>query len=187
MQKKTVTVLAPASFRELEEMLEQAVLHTRGPVAVRYPRGGQGRYTAGWNRRDEAVLREGNDVTVVSYGVLINEALDAADRAAEQGISPEVIKLNTLAPLMAEPVVESVRKTRRLVVVEDCVATGSIGQQLCAALAQAGVAPETVRLCNTGDRFIPHGSVAELRRSLGIDSGGIFQTITEVCHGKSQT
>ena len=182
-----MTVLAPASFRELEEMLEQAVLHTRGPVAVRYPRGGQGRYTAGWNRRDEAVLREGNDVTVVSYGVLINEALDAADRAAEQGISPEVIKLNTLAPLMAEPVVESVRKTRRLMVVEDCVATGSIGQQLCAALAQAGVAPETVRLCNTGDRFIPHGSVAELRRSLGIDSGGIFQTITEVCHGKSQT
>ena len=182
-----MTVLAPASFRELEEMLEQAVLHTRGPVAVRYPRGGQGRYTAGWNRRDEAVLREGNDVTVVSYGVLINEALDAADRAAEQGISPEVIKLNTLAPLMAEPVVESVRKTRRLVVVEDCVATGAIGQQLCAALAQAGVAPETVRLCNTGDRFISHGSVAELRRSLGIDSGGIFQTITEVCHGKSQT
>ena len=181
-----MTVLAPASFRELEEMLEQAVLHTEGPVAVRYSRGGQGRYTDGWNRRDEAILRRGRDVTLVSYGVLINEALDAADRAEALGISAEVIKLNTLAPLMAEGVAQSVRRTRRLVVAEECVATGSVGQQLCAALTLAGAAPEAVGLCNTGDRFVPHGAVEQLRRSIGIDADGILRTIVEVCHGKGE-
>ena len=140
----------------------------------------------GWNRRDEAILRRGRDVTLVSYGVLINEALDAADRAEALGISAEVIKLNTLAPLMAEGVAQSVRRTRRLVVAEECVATGSVGQQLCAALTLAGAAPEAVGLCNTGDRFVPHGAVEQLRRSIGIDADGILRTIVEVCHGKGE-
>ena len=181
-----MTVLAPASFQELSEMLEEAVLSVEGPVAVRYPRGGQGQYTDGWNHRAALRLREGADVTLVSYGVLINEALAAAERLAAAGIRAEVLKLNQIAPLPAAEVAESVRKTGRLVAVEDCLAAGSVGQRLAAALEGAGV-PARVRLLNTGDRFVPHGSVAQLRRMLDIDAQGIFETVCEVCHGQDKT
>ena len=72
----------------------------------------------------------------------------------------------------------------RLVVVEDCLPAGSAGQQLSAALEAAQV-PAQVRLLNTGDRFIPHGTIAQLRRSLGIDAQGIYETVCEVCHGQN--
>ena len=181
------TVLAPASFAELESMLRQAVLYTEGPVAVRYPRGGQGEYKEDWNCEDSLRLRKGKDVTLVTYGTLINEALEAVRLLEAAGMDPELLKLNTLAPLVAEPVLWSVRKTGRLVVVEDCFAVGSIGQQLCAALARGGVSPKAVRLLNCGDSFVPQGTVAQLRQALKLDGRGIYETVCEVCNGQRET
>ena len=178
-----MTVLAPSSFRELQEMLEQGALYTEGPVAVRYPRGAEGHYTDGWNQRDDAVLSRGDDVTIVSYGILINEVLAAAELLRKTGLTADVVKLNTLAPLSVESVAESVSRTGRLVVVEDCFPTGSVGQQLLAALASRGISPGAVRLCSTGDRFIAQGSVEQLRSRLGIDGKGIAETVQEVCRG----
>ena len=182
-----ITVLAPASFAELEAMLRQAVLYTEGPVAVRYPRGGQGAYKEEWNCEDSLRLRKGKDVTIVTYGTLINEALEAVGLLEAAGIDAELLKLNTLAPLVAEPVLWSVRKTGKLVVVEDCFAVGSIGQQLCAALARSGVALRAVRLLNCGDSFVPQGTVAQLRQALKLDGQGIYETVCEVCDGQSET
>ncbi len=179
-----MTIFAPASFLELSEMLEEAVFSVDGPVAVRYPRGCQGAYMGGWNHLPAVRLREGTDVTLVSYGTLVNETLAAAERLAEQGIRAEVLKLNQIAPLPRCEVEASVRSTGRLVVVEDCLPAGSAGQQLSAALEAAQV-PAQVRLLNTGDRFIPHGTIAQLRRSLGIDAQGIYETVCEVCHGQN--
>ena len=164
-------------------MLEQAALFTDGPVAVRYPRGGQGRYAQGWNQRDDVMLAQGKDVTIVSYGVLINEVLDAQDLLEKDGVTADIVKLNTLAPLSIETIAESVKRTGRLVVVEDCFATGCIGQQILAALAQREIVPGAVRLCNTGDRFIAQGSVEQLRSRLKIDGKGIAETVREVCRG----
>ena len=182
-QIPNMTLLAPSSFYELEEMLEQAVLETEGPVAVRYPRGGQGAYRDHWNRRDEAVLRIGTDATVVTYGILINQALEAGERLERMGYDPEILKLNTLAPLMWEAVGESVRKTRRLVVIEDCLDTGSIGRQLCARLLEHGICPDRVILRNTGDQYTPQGTVEQLWHSLGLDADGICRWVCEVCDG----
>ena len=179
-----MTVLSPASFHELRDMLRQAVLEYSGPVAVRYPRGGEGAYRVGWSGQAADRLRAGKDITVVTYGVLINEAEQAGGRLqTENGISVDLIKLNCIAPLPVELVRESVRKTGRLLVVEDCFAAGSVGQKLSAALAQAGIVAE-IRLLSLGQRFVPQGTVPQLLRRLGLDAQGIYETGLEVCHGK---
>ncbi len=178
-------VYSPASFAELRAMLRQAVLSDRGPVALRYPRGGEGRYQGDWNGEDSVILRRGEDVTLVSYGTIINEVLSAAD--GMETISPEIIKLNLLSPLRLDQVVESVRKTGRLVVVEECFAAGSVGRSICAALEQAGVLPEKVVLRSCGEDIVHHGSVKELYHGLGLDAQGIKQCVSEVCHGESKT
>ncbi|MDR2615932.1 MAG: 1-deoxy-D-xylulose-5-phosphate synthase, partial [Oscillospiraceae bacterium] len=71
-------IYAPASLAELRDMLTQAVIFDRGPVAVRYPKGAEGAYRGGGSAPSKR-LREGNGVTLVTYGVMVNQALAAAD------------------------------------------------------------------------------------------------------------
>jgi len=177
-----MTVLCPAGFDELRTMLRTAAAMD-GPVAVRYPRGGEGRAFPPWDGTPAAELRQGTDVTLVSYGILINELLDAADLLAERGISAEVVKLHRIAPLEPEAVLASVGKTGRLLVLEDCYETGSIGQQLAAALARRGIAPRTLILKNLQGSFAPQGTVQELRRVLGLDAGAVADAVVQAVKG----
>lgn len=160
-------------------MLERAVLEVEGPVAVRYPRGGEGGFSQNCGDGPDAVLREGRDITLVSYGTMIQEVLTAARMLRENGLEAEVVKLNVITPLKAETVLRSVKKTGALLVAEDCVPSGSVGERLAQSLEQAGI-PAKVALCNTGDRFTPHGSVSQLRHMLGLDGEGLYQSAMEV-------
>ena len=81
------------------------------------------------------VAREGSDVTIVSYSRGMAYALDAAKRLAEEGIEAEVIDLRTLRPLDLETVVASVKKTNRIVTVEEGWPICSVGSEICARVA----------------------------------------------------
>lgn len=83
-----------------------------------------------------AISRVGSDVTVVSYGAMLYEALDAANKAGEQGVSVEVIDLRTLWPLDVDTVAESVRKTGRLIVVHEAPRTGGLGAEIVSLLTE---------------------------------------------------
>jgi 1-deoxy-D-xylulose-5-phosphate synthase len=174
-----MTVLCPACYDELRAMLTAAVTMD-GPVALRYPRGKEGGSYPGWTGGAATMLRPGRDITLVSYGVMTDELVRSAQILSEQGVEAELIKLNRIAPLDAEMVVDSVRRTGRLLVLEDCLEVGSMGQQLTARLVQAGVFPKTLILKNLNRDFAPQGSVAELRRSLGLDAAGVVKSILEV-------
>ena len=173
-----MTVLAPSSYAELAGMLEQAVLHVDGPVAIRYPRGGEGAYQGDAGPGHAAVLRQGDDITLVSYGILINDALKAAELLAAEGVQAEVVKLNVITPLDPELVLESVKKTKVLLTVEDSAAHSSVGERLAAAVAEAGLRAKV--LCRTsGDKFVTHGALSCLKQELGLDSAGIFRAALE--------
>ncbi len=178
-----MTVMAPSNFAELERMLEEAVMDHDGPVAVRLPRGGQCGYKDDSGHADSVILREGSDITLVSYGILINRVLDAAQQLEEHGIHAEVVKLNSITSIETEKVCDSVRKTGALLVAEDCVEAGSVGQRLCAALTRAGISGKTV-LINSGREFVTHGSIPQLEQQLGLDSDCLCRRVREVLnHG----
>ena len=176
-----MTVLCPASFEQLRSMVRAAV-QADGPVAIRYPRGKEDRHHPAWDGSPSVMLRNGNDITLVSYGVMINELLTAADVLEGQGIQAEVIQLNRIAPLDTRLVQDSVRRTSKLLVLEDCVETGSIGQQLSAELSRVGITPQNLVLKNLRHRFIGQGTVAQLRAEAGIDSAAVVSAVLEVCH-----
>jgi acetoin:2,6-dichlorophenolindophenol oxidoreductase subunit beta len=77
-------------------------------------------------------LREGSDVTIVALSRLVPDALEAAERLAEDGIEAEVIDPRTLVPLDLEPIAESVRRTNRLVVAHEAVLQGGFGAEVAA-------------------------------------------------------
>ena len=182
-----MTVLCPASFAELRDMLEYAVYEVKGPVAIRYPRGGEGAYQDGAPRHPAVLLREGTDLTLVGCGTLVNELLDCADRLAADGIRAEVVKLNTITPLPLELVARSVKKTGRLLVAEESAEMGGIGQRIAAGLLAAGVPVQGLALASTGRGFVTHGTIPQLRRLCGLDGESLYHRAREVCgHGKSE-
>lgn len=179
-----MTVLAPASFAELRTMLRQAVLELDGPVAVRYPRGGENGFSGDTSAQTSLVLEEGSDVTLVAYGAMVGEALRASRLLVAQGIGAEVIKLNRVVPLDSEPVIASARKTGRMIVCEETTEPNSVGQFLASELAQKGACGCKVKLLNCGSGFVTHGSVCQLRDLLGIDGAHIAASAKEmVRHG----
>lgn len=174
-----MTVLCPASYAELETMLRAAIYDINGSVAIRYPRGGEGKYTA-CNTAPETLLREGRDVTLVCYGIMTNEVLDAAERLAAEGISAEVIKLSMIKPPDFDLVMRSLRKTGKLLISEDVCEAGCVGSRILEEAAINEIHVRAAKLLNLGEGIVPHGTVAELLHDFGLDAVGIVSAAMEM-------
>ena len=177
-----MTVLCPASFAELRRMLRRAGEELDGPVAVRYPRGGQGRYQDDGGDGTFVCLREGDDAAILTYGILVNQALDAAELLAQKGIRVRVVKLNQICPLDSKQVKDALSGTERLLVLEDCMATGCVGQRIAAILAQERMEPRCLTLKNLGGRFAPQGTVDQLYKAFGLDARSVAHSVEEMLH-----
>ena len=174
-----MTVLCPASYAELETMLRAAIYDINGSVAIRYPRGGEGKYTA-CNTAPETLLRDGRDVTLVCYGIMTNEVLDAAERLAAEGISAEVIKLSMIKPPDFDLVMRSLRKTGKLLISEDVCEAGCVGSRILEEAAISEIDIRAAKLLNLGEGIVPHGTVAELLHDFGLDADGIVSAAMEM-------
>ena len=173
------TVLCPSGFAELRSMLRQALFQLDGPAAVRYPRGGEGTFRADTSDKPVARLREGGDVTLLGYGILVNHLLEAADLLEQDGIRVEVVKLNQISPLDHETICAYLGSRKILLVLEDSFGAGCVGQRVAAILAEHGQAPKKLILKNLGKTFAPEGSVAELERSFGLDAAAVAAAVRE--------
>ena len=175
-----ITVLCPASLDELSSMLKRAVHKISGPVAVRYPRGGENHYSEDHSQAPACVLRQGSDITLVTFGSLTGSILLVADRLAQDGVSAEVVKLNQIVPLPTEIVLASLKKTGRLLLAQECVSMGGPGEVVMAAAAAEGIVLKGAALCSCGEAFVPHGTIPQLRSLCGLDVESLYKKALEV-------
>lgn len=128
------------------------------------------------------IMREGSDVTIVSYSIGVGMALDAADKLAEEGIDAEVIDLRTLRPLDKETILASLAKTNRLVIAEEGWPVCSIASEVQAICMEDGFdhldAP-VLRVCNED---VPLPYAANLEKLAIIDSPRIVEAVKKVCY-----
>ena len=169
-------ILCPGSCAELKDMLRWAVKEYDGPVAVRYPRGGDGAFAdSAWNP-DVTVIRhrQGKDAAIVCYGNLVNNVLAAADILAQQGIDISVIRLTQLSPISFSGLESALTGIRNVIVVEETCA--GIHEAIAWELGQ-----EHVFSCiDLGNTFVTHGSIPQLHSQFGMDPVSIAQKVREV-------
>lgn len=183
-----MTVLSPASLDELSSMLRQALYDVTGPVVVRYPRGGEDRYGEDHSRYPACVLREGEALTIVTFGSMTGSVLSVADRLSREGVQAEVVKLNRVIPLPKEEILASLRKTKRILMVEECMEACGPGRDILAAAAEEGVCLYGQAVCSCGAQFVPHGTVSQLRALCGLDESSLYSKALEVAHsGRKET
>lgn len=128
------------------------------------------------------IIREGKDVTIVSYSIGVGLALEAAEQLAGEGIDAEVIDLRTLRPLDKETVLASLAKTNRMVVAEEGFPVCSIASEIIAICMEDGFdnldAP-VVRVCNED---VPLPYAANLEKLALIDTPRIVEAVRKVCY-----
>lgn len=128
------------------------------------------------------VMREGSDVTIVSYSIGVGLALEAADKLAEDSIDAEIIDLRTLRPLDTETVLKSLAKTNRLVVAEEGWPTCSISSEIVAVCMEQGFDDLDAPVVRVTNEDVPLPYAANLEKAALIDSARIVEAARKVCY-----
>ena len=128
------------------------------------------------------IVREGSDVTIVSYSIAVGLALEAAEKLAEDGIDAEVIDLRTLRPLDKETVLESLKKTNRMVVAEEGWPTCSISSEIVTICMEEGFDYLDAPVLRVTDEDVPLPYAANLEAMALIDSDRIVKAVKKVCY-----
>ncbi len=178
-----MTVAAPLDEAELRNLMYTA-LQFGHPFVIRYPRGcGVGKpwrnlpfeaLPVGKGRR----LREGKDVALLTIGTVGNAAAKAAECAEQQGVSVAHYDLRFAKPLDGELLAEVGAKFRRVVTVEDGALRGGVGEAVAAFFSAHGY-QTTVRPLGIGDKWVSHGTPAQLYAICGYDEEGILRALLE--------
>jgi len=168
-------IFAPSSQAELRRMLTAAVEECDGPVAVRYPKGSDGRYT---QEKWVNILHENSCLSIVTYGTTINAVLDAADLLSANGIIVDIIKLDVLSMMDLDAVRASVNRTGKLLITEESAEIGSVGLELTSVLCRNNSVH--AKLINLGSGIVTHGNLTKLRELVGLDANGICKAAKEL-------
>ncbi len=176
-------ILCPVSLAEQQDMLRWAVQKKDGPVAIRYPRGTEGSYTASdWHGMEESQVvchRQGKDVTFVTYGSLLDTVLEAAQALSGQGIEATVLRLMSVSQISGKALAKMLSENHTVIVAEE-VCTGS-GIQEALAWELRKICPDCrVEGMDLGRDFVPHGSRQELLKHCGLDAAAMESFAKEV-------
>lgn len=170
-----MVVVVPCDFNQTKQATIAAAKWD-GPVYLRFGRPAVPNFTdpdAPFEIGKVYNMNEGKDVTIITCGHLVWEALQAAEALEAEGISAEVLNAATIKPLDEAAVLESLRKTRCAVVAEEHNAAGGLGEAI-ASLAAAKL-PTAIEFVNGQDKFGQSGTPAELMKAWGFDAAHLAE------------
>ncbi len=179
-----MTVMAPKDENELQHMLKTCLSHD-GPAAVRYPRG-----VSLGVKMDETpkalpvgkgeLLREGTEVAIIAIGVTVWQAMKAAEKLQEEGISAAVVNARFVKPLDRDLIVGIAKRVRYVVTVEEGGKMGGFGSAVLEALSEAGVHNVATKMLGLPDWYIEQGPQDLLRERYGLTAEGIYTGVKEL-------
>lgn len=175
-----MTVIVPADCKECQEAIKYAALH-EGPTYIRIPRSNvpdifDENYS--FNIHKAVVVEEGTDVSVFTNGETLAEVLLAAEELKKDNISLEVINVPVVKPLDFQTVIESVKKTKLAITVENHSIIGGLGSAICETLADK--LPSKVYRIGVNDEFGQSGKAEELIEYYGLDSKTLAKRIRAI-------
>lgn len=175
-----MVVMCPSDDIEAKAAVRAAIEH-EGPVYLRFGRAAVPVINDKPDYKFEigkgTVVREGKDVTIVATGICVDSALGAAEKLAAEGIEAEVINICTIKPLDEAIIIESAKKTGKVVTVEEHSVIGGLGSAVCDCLSANY--PTPVKKLGMQDVFGESGSAAALVAKYGLDAEGVYKSVKE--------
>ena len=177
-----ITIMAPKNFLELEMMLEFASKLLK-PVVIRYPRGGESSIsmtTSNIKYGKSELLREGDSISILAIGNMVSRAIEISDMLRNDNIESDVINIRFLKPLDEKKILKSINKTKKVVTIEDGTIVGGLGSSVKELIVENNLDGVLLKSFAYPDKFIKHGSVAQLEKKFGMDKDGIYNEIKKM-------
>ena len=175
-----MTIINPCDDIEARAAVK-AAYEMDGPVYLRF-----GRLAAPVINKEDyqfeigkgVMMREGSDVTIVATGLMVSNVLEATEKLADDGINAEVINIHTIKPLDEDMIIESAKKTGRVITVEEHSVIGGLGSAVCDALCEK--CPTPVTKLGVNDMFGHSGPALELLKEFKLDGDGIYSQVKNI-------
>lgn len=170
-----MVVICPSDDVEAKQVVN-AAYHHEGPVYMRFARLASAVFhdeNYKFEIGKAEVVTEGSDVTIVACGLMVSEAMAAAEALKGKGISAEVINMATIKPLDEECLIASAKKTGKVITVEEHSIIGGLGEAVCALLSEK--CPTPVKRIGVNDEFGHSGPGAELLKQFGLSAEHIAE------------
>ena len=175
-----MTVICPADDVEARAAVKAAAEYV-GPVYLRFGRLAVPVFNDEATYKFEIgkgiLLREGTDLTIVATGLCVNSALEAAEKLAADGVSAEVINIHTIKPLDEEIILNSAKKTGKVVTVEEHSVIGGLGSAVCDVLSEK--LPTPVKKIGVYDTYCESGPAVKLLEKYKLDGNGVYEQIKD--------
>jgi len=177
-----MSVLAPGDAFEVRACLHAALAHC-GPVYMRIGKKGEPQVhnaTPQFSIGDSLVIREGQEVTLLSVGVMLPTALEVADMLVQKGITPRVVSVVSIKPLNEKLLRKIFADSRFVVTIEEHSVLGGFGSAVSEWLTDSNVVSSSLIRFGTSDNFLhDSGGTAYARKCFGLDKKHIIQVIME--------
>ncbi len=176
-------IMAPKNFEEFDKMLEFSI-NIDKPVAIRYPRGGES--SSKFDKCEDIsigkveVVKEGKDLTIVAIGKMVERAVEVSQILEKQGIDAEIINTRFLKPLDKEIIIESAKKTKKVITIEDGILKGGLATAVIEAINNSDIKDVKVKTFGYNDCFVKHGSIEEIEKENKLDAHNISKIVSEI-------
>lgn len=176
-----ITIMAPKDFKELEEMLEFAV-SLKAPVVIRYPRGTENKKIK-FDKQEKIelgkseILTQGEDITIVAIGKMVAKAFEVKEELEKEGKKAEVINARFLKPFDEQTIINSMRKTKNIITLEDNTIIGGLASKVEELVSKNKENNIQFKAFGLPDKFIEHGKVEELEEMYKLDEKSIAKEI----------
>ena len=176
-----ITIMAPKDFKELEEMLEFAV-SLKAPVVIRYPRGTENKKIK-FDKQEKIelgkseILTQGEDITIVAIGKMVAKAFEVKEELEKEGKTAEVINARFLKPFDEQTIINSMRKTKNIITLEDNTIIGGLASKVEELVSKNKENNIQFKAYGLPDKFIEHGKVEELEEMYKLDAKSIAKEI----------
>lgn len=173
-----MTIINPADDVEARAAVEAAILHD-GPVYLRFGRLAapifNDKKTYKFELGKGIELVSGTDITIIATGLMVSEALNAAQELKKDGISARVINIHTIKPIDKDIIIKAAKETGKIVTVEEHSVIGGLGSAVCDVLSENYPAP--VKKIGVNDEFGHSGPAVDLLKEFGLSSENIVKTV----------
>jgi len=175
--------MAPANEQELRDMLYTALYELKGPVAIRYPRGnGTGiplqKNFSSLPIGKAQIVREGNELTLLSIGNMTSKALEVAETLQRDGINATVVNMRFLKPLDTDLLDELAARSTHFAVIEENSTIGGLGSAVIDHLNTKRINRPVLKVA-LPDAFVTHGGMNDLYKEIGFDTPSMTANIRQ--------
>ncbi|TZE81093.1 transketolase family protein [Calorimonas adulescens] len=175
-----MTVITPADGTSAKALIKLAAEH-KGPVYIRLGRPSVPviyQDTQQFQIGKGIKLKEGKHISIIAAGIMVSKALEAADALQKEGITAEVIDIHTIKPIDKDLIIDTARKTGRVITCEEHNIYGGLGSAVCEVLSENY--PVRVKRIGVKDTFGESGTPDELLKKYGLTSEDIVMAAREL-------